>query len=211
MAQGTRKNNQCETSFSPAPCTLDRVPSAGLPGEDYEAKGAVQMALDELDCGLEEHPRGAPAAVELFTLFMTQDTSKRRSMTMGILLRWLVLTAAIMVASYVVEGITVKGFWSAFFSAAILGILNAFFRPILIFLTLPLTILSFGLFIFVINALLLMMVSGVIPGFEVHGFWSAVFGSLIISIVSWLLGSFVNERGKIQYIDLKKRGRDMWG
>jgi putative membrane protein len=130
---------------------------------------------------------------------------------MGIFLRWLILTAAILVASHVVEGITVKGFWSAFFSAAILGILNAFFRPILIFLTLPFTILSFGLFIFVINALLLMMVSGVIPGFEVHGFWSALFGSLIISIVSWLLGSFVNEHGKIQYIDLKKRGRDIWG
>jgi putative membrane protein len=92
-----------------------------------------------------------------------------------------------------------------------MGILNAFFRPILILLTLPFTILSFGLFIFVINALLLMMVSGVIPGFEVHGFWSAVFGSLIVSIVSWLLGSFVNERGKIQYIDLKKRGNDRWG
>jgi putative membrane protein len=130
---------------------------------------------------------------------------------MGILMRWLVLTAAILIASYLVEGIRVHGFWSAFFSAAILGILNAFFRPILILLTLPFTILSFGLFIFVINALLLMMVSGVIPGFEVHSFWSAVLGSLIISIVSWLLGSFVNERGKIEYIDLKKRGKDRWG
>jgi putative membrane protein len=129
---------------------------------------------------------------------------------MGILMRWLVLTAAILVASYLVEGITVRGFWSAFFSAAILGILNAFFRPILILLTLPFTILTFGLFIFVINALLLMMVSGVIPGFEVHGFWSAVLGSLIISIVSWLLGSFVNERGKIEYIDLKKTVKDRW-
>jgi putative membrane protein len=129
---------------------------------------------------------------------------------MGILFRWLVLTAAILVASYVVEGITVHGFWSAFLAAAILGILNAFFRPILILLTLPATILSFGLFIFVINALLLMMVSGVISGFEVRGFWPAVFGSLIISIVSWLVGAFVNERGKIQYMDLKKTGKDRW-
>jgi len=129
---------------------------------------------------------------------------------MGILFRWLVLTAAILVASYVVDGIAVRGFWSAFFAAAILGILNAFFRPVLILLTLPATILSFGLFIFVINALLLMMVSGVISGFEVRGFCPAVFGSLIISIVSWLVGAFVNERGKIQYIDLKKRGKDRW-
>ncbi len=129
---------------------------------------------------------------------------------MGILLRWLVLTAAILLASYLVKGIEVHGFWSAFFAAAILGILNAFLRPILIILTLPLNILTLGLFTFVINGLLLKMVSGVISGFEVHGFWPAVFGSIIISIVSWLLSSFVNERGRIGYIDLKKRGKDRW-
>jgi putative membrane protein len=129
---------------------------------------------------------------------------------MGILLRWLILTAAILLASHVVNGIEVHGFWSAFFAAAILGILNAFFRPILIILTLPLNILTLGLFTFVINAFLLKMVSGVISGFEVHGFWPAVLGSLVISIVSWLLSSFVNERGRIEYIDLKKKGRDRW-
>ena len=130
---------------------------------------------------------------------------------MGIFLRWLILTAAILVASYLIEGITIDGFWSALFAAALLGILNAFFRPILIILTLPLNILTFGLFTFVTNALLLKMVSGVISGFEVHGFWTAVLGSLMITIVSWLLSSFVNERGKIEYIDFKKKGRDRWG
>ena len=130
---------------------------------------------------------------------------------MGILLRWLILTASIFLASYLVEGISVHGFWSAFSAAAILGILNAFFRPILIILTLPLNVLTLGLFTFVINGMLLKMVSGVIPGFEVHGFWPAVLGSLIISVVSWLLSSFVNERGRIEYIDLKKRGKDRWG
>jgi putative membrane protein len=55
------------------------------------------------------------------------------------------------------------------------------------------------------------MVSGVIAGFEVHGFWPAVLGSVVISIVSWVLSSFVNERGRIEYIDLKKRGKDKWG
>ena len=130
---------------------------------------------------------------------------------MGIVLRWFMLTAAILLASYVVKGIEVQGFWSAFFAAAILGVLNAFFRPILIILTLPLNILTLGLFTFVINAFLLKMVSGVISGFEVQGFWPAVFGSIVISIVSWLLSSFVNERGRIEYIDLKKRGKDRWG
>jgi putative membrane protein len=123
----------------------------------------------------------------------------------GIVIRWLVLTAAIMFASYVLDGIQVKGFLSALFAAAILGILNAFFRPILIILTLPINILSLGLFTFIINAMLLKMASGVISGFDVYGFWSAVFGSLLISLVSWALSSFINEKGRMEYIDLKKK------
>jgi putative membrane protein len=127
----------------------------------------------------------------------------------GIIIRWVILTAAITVASYLIKGIHVEGFFSALFAAAILGILNSFFRPILIIITLPLNILTLGLFTFIINAVLLKMVSGVIEGFEVYGFWSAVFGSLIISAVSWLLSSFISERGRVEYIDLKKRG-DRW-
>jgi len=85
----------------------------------------------------------------------------------GIFLRWLILTVAIIVTSYLSGGIHVSGFFSAFFAAAILGILNAFFRPLLLLLTLPLNVLTLGLFTFVINAVMLMMASGVIPGFEV--------------------------------------------
>ena len=128
----------------------------------------------------------------------------------GIVLRWLILTLAIMVAAYLIEGIEVRGFGSALFAAAILGILNAFFRPVLIILTLPINILTLGFFTFVINALLLMMASGVIGGFEVHGFWAAFFGSLIISLISWLLSSFINEQGRVGYIDLKRRDNGKW-
>ena len=128
----------------------------------------------------------------------------------GLLVRWLLLTISIIVTSYLVDGIHVTSFFSAFFAAAVLGILNALFRPILIIITLPINILTLGLFTFVINALLLKMASGVVPGFYVEGFWSAVFGSLIISLVSWMLNSFVNERGRIRYIDLKKRDGDIW-
>jgi putative membrane protein len=131
-------------------------------------------------------------------------------MMKGIFLRWLILTFAIIATSYLIDGIQVSGFLSAFFAAAILGILNAFFRPILLILTLPVNILSLGLFTFVINAMMLMMVSGVISGFKVYGFWSAVFGSLLISLVSWLLTSFISERGKVQYIDLKNVGGNRW-
>ncbi|TET91224.1 MAG: phage holin family protein [Desulfobacteraceae bacterium] len=140
---------------------------------------------------------------------------------MGIFIRWLILTAAIMAASYLIDGIRVSGFFSAFCAAAVLGILNALFRPILFILTLPINIMTLGLFTFIINALLLKMASGVIPGFDVHGFWSAVFAALIISGVNWILSSFINEHGRIErvekgemeeedYIDLEKHDDDTW-
>lgn len=128
----------------------------------------------------------------------------------GILIRWVILTLAVLLASYMMDGIRVAGFFSAFFAAAVLGILNALFRPILLILTLPINILSLGLFTFIINAALLKMASGVIPGFEVSGFWSAIFGSLLISLISWLLTSFINDGGRVEYIDLKKTDDDKW-
>jgi putative membrane protein len=128
----------------------------------------------------------------------------------GFAVRWLTLTAAILMASYLLDGIRVSGFFPAFLAAAMLGILNAFFRPIAIILTLPLNILTLGLFTFVINALMLKMASGLIDGFDVHGFWTAVFGSLIISLLSWLLNSFINERGRVEVIHLRPRGRNHW-
>lgn len=128
----------------------------------------------------------------------------------GIIIRWLTLTGSILITSYLLDGIRVSGFFSALFAAAILGILNAFFRPIALFLTLPINIMSLGFFTFLINALMLKMVSGVIPGFDVYGFWTAVFGSFLISVVSWLLNSFINERGRVTYIDLKHKGGNRW-
>jgi putative membrane protein len=125
----------------------------------------------------------------------------------GLLLRWLILTVAIMIAAYLFSGIHVTGFGSALFAALVLGILNAFFRPILFILTLPINILTLGLFTFVINAFLLMMTSGVIGGLEVAGFGSALLGSLIISVVSWLLSSFINDQGRVESIDIELRRR----
>jgi putative membrane protein len=143
-------------------------------------------------------------------------------MMTGLLLRWLILTAAILSAAYLINGIEVRDFLSAFLAAAVLGILNTIFRPLLILLTLPLNILSLGLFTFVINAFLLKLASGVIPGFEVHGFWTALVGALIITLVSGLLnaltrkersrrdpGSPAQGRGD-DVIDLKRKGDDRW-
>jgi putative membrane protein len=130
----------------------------------------------------------------------------------GLLLRWLILTMAIMTAAYLFSGIHVNGFGSALFAALVLGILNAFFRPILLILTLPINVLSLGLFTFVINAVLLLMTSGVIGGLVVDGFGSALFGSLIISLVSLLLSSFVSDRGRVESLDieLQRRRGDHW-
>ncbi len=128
----------------------------------------------------------------------------------GILFRWFILMLAIIITSYMMDGIHVNGFISAFFAAAMLSILNAVFRPIVFVLTLPINILTLGLFTFAINAMMLMMASGLIHGFEVDGFWTAVFGSLLISIVSWLLNSFISTQGTVEYIDLKHKGGGRW-
>jgi putative membrane protein len=127
----------------------------------------------------------------------------------GILIRWLVSTAAVLAASWFLDGICISGFLPALFAAGLLGILNAVLRPVIIVLTLPINILTIGLFTFVINAFLLKIVSSLIPGFDVFGFWTAVCGAIIIGGVSWLLNMFIGSRGSVERydaIDLKRRG-----
>lgn len=119
-------------------------------------------------------------------------------------IRWLILTAAIMAAAYMLDGIWVSGFFSAFFTAVILSVLNIFFRPILLILTLPINIVSLGLFTFVINALMLLTASAVIPGFKVFSFWAALLGSLVISIVGWTLNSLIRGPSKSFHIHVGK-------
>jgi putative membrane protein len=123
----------------------------------------------------------------------------------GIFIRWLTSTGAIILTSYLLNGIHVDGFVAAFFAAAMLGILNALFRPIALLITLPINILTLGFFTFVINALMLKMASGVISGFDVEGFGSAILGALMISVISWLLNSFIDRHGTWRYIDLGHR------
>lgn len=124
----------------------------------------------------------------------------------GLLIRWLILTVSILICAYLINGIYVAGFFSAFVAAAFLGVLNALLRPFLLLLTLPINIVTLGLFTFVINAVLLMMVSGVVTGLEIRGFWSALGGALIISLISWVLFSFISDKGRVEYIDLKRHG-----
>lgn len=131
----------------------------------------------------------------------------------GLTIRWLATTFSVLLADYLIDGIYVSGFLAALFAAGMLGFLNAFFRPILLILTLPINLLSLGLFTFVINAMMLKMASGLIPGFHVQGFWAAVFGALLISVVSFFLTSLVSEKGRIEVIRQKetRNHRSGWG
>ena len=96
--------------------------------------------------------------------------------------------AAILIIAHLLPGvIRVDGFLPALVAAFLLGIVNAIIRPILVILTFPLTLLTFGLFLLVINGLMLWLVAALVKGFYVNGFWGALFGSILISIVSWVL------------------------
>jgi putative membrane protein len=108
-----------------------------------------------------------------------------------ILLVWLVNTLALIAVAYLMPSIDVTSFWSALVAALILALLNAVIRPLLILLTLPVTVITLGLFIFVINALLFWFVGSFVEGFVVRGFWAAFFGAILFSIVSWLLSVLV--------------------
>ena len=120
---------------------------------------------------------------------------------MAFVIRWLVTTIAVLVAAHLIPGIGYNG-WGALLGASLLlGIINAFVRPILLLLSLPFIIVTMGLFIFVVNALLLLLVSKIVPAFQVAGFWSAFFGAIVISLVSWILSSFFRgSDGKIHVI-----------
>ncbi len=119
---------------------------------------------------------------------------------MGFLVRVLVNALAIFLAGAVVPGIEIRGILSALGAGLVLGLVNAVVRPILLVLTLPLTLVTLGLFLFVLNGLCLWLTSLLVKGFEVHGFWAAVFGALIVSVVSWLLTAFLSDRGRIVVI-----------
>ena len=108
---------------------------------------------------------------------------------MNILLRWVINALAIMAAAYIVPGVFVGGFWAALVVALILGLLNVFLKPLLVLLTLPLTIVTLGLFIFVINALIVLLVGNIVPGFFVAGFWPALLFSLILTLINSFFGT----------------------
>ena len=110
---------------------------------------------------------------------------------MRLLLVWLVNALALIAVAYLMPGVAVSSFGAALVAALVLGLINAVVRPVLVLLTLPVTLITLGLFIFVLNGLLFWMVGTWLEGFEVAGFWSGVFGAILFSLVSWLLSALV--------------------
>ncbi len=106
---------------------------------------------------------------------------------MGFLINWIVSGLAIVITAYLLPGVRLSGFFAALVTALILGLINAFIKPVLSLLTLPLTVMSLGLFALVLNALLIMLTSKIVPGFQVQGFWWALAFSLVLSIVNFAL------------------------
>jgi putative membrane protein len=96
-------------------------------------------------------------------------------------------------------------------AALLLGVVNAFVRPIIIILTLPITLLTLGLFLLVINALMIMLVAWLVPGFLVAGFWSAVFAAIVVSLTSWVMSGWIGPRGRVEVMTVRASGgRGRW-
>jgi putative membrane protein len=112
-------------------------------------------------------------------------------MILRLALVWLINAVALIAVAYLMPSITVASFGTALVAALVLGLINAVVRPVLVLLTLPVTILTLGLFIFVLNGLLFWMVGAWLEGFHVAGFWSAVLGAIVFSLVSWALSALL--------------------
>ncbi len=110
---------------------------------------------------------------------------------MRLIFVWLINAVALLAVPYLIPSITVDTFTTALVAALVLGLINTIIRPILVILTLPATLLTLGLFIFVINGLLFWFVGDILRGFHVGGFWAGVFGSIVYSVISWLLSALL--------------------
>ena len=106
---------------------------------------------------------------------------------MNIVIKWIVNALIIIVAAYLLPGVHVMNFWTALVLALVMGVLNVLVKPLLVILTLPITLVTFGLFLLVINALMVLLASHLVPGFTVDGFWWALLFSIVVSLINLVL------------------------
>lgn len=123
---------------------------------------------------------------------------------LGIVLRTLITALGIWLATYIVPGVSTSSTGALIWAAIALGLINAFVRPVLVLLTLPFTILTLGLFLLFLNAAMLNLAGWFVDGFTVEGFWSSVFGAIVVSVVSGLCSQFIGPRGRYEVLVLRR-------
>lgn len=109
----------------------------------------------------------------------------------GLILRWAINALSLMLTAYMIEGIEVRGFGAALVAVLVLGIVNAIIRPLVLLLTLPINVLTLGIFTFVVNGMMLYMVGSVVKGFDVTGFIPALLGAIVLSFISSIVNALV--------------------
>src|SRR5262249_20914547 len=126
--------------------------------------------------------------------------AENRRPVRGLVIRWIVCAIALYLTSSVVRGIEVRGFASLLLAAAVIGVIDATIRPIVLLLTLPISIVTLGLFVLVVNAAMLALASVFVRGFEVHGFWSALWGWLLLSFFTFVINVLIGEHGGVEVV-----------
>jgi len=122
----------------------------------------------------------------------------------GILLRTLIYMLGLYLASALIPGVHIVGTWSFIIAAVLLGLANAFVRPVAFLLTLPLTIVTLGLFLLVLNAAMFGLVAAMVDNFSVAGFWSAIFGAIIVSITSTIASWYIGPDGRYEVFVVRR-------
>ena len=123
----------------------------------------------------------------------------------GIVIRTLISMLGLFLASRLIPGVWIEGTGSFILAALLLGLVNAFIRPLMFFFTLPLTIVTMGLFIFVVNAAMFGLVAAILYDFQVSGFWSALFGAIVVSITSTVASWYIGPDGSVEVIVVRRR------
>jgi putative membrane protein len=118
----------------------------------------------------------------------------------GFILRGLIAALGLWAATEMLDGFTINSAWTLVGAGLLLGVVNAIVRPFALLLSLPALLLTLGLFLLVVNAAMLGLVAAMLPGFKIAGFWTAVGGALIVSIVSWIGSWFIGSRGRVEVI-----------
>lgn len=118
----------------------------------------------------------------------------------GFVFRLVITALGLFAAAQIVPGVRISGLGTLVVAALLLGIVNAVIRPIVLLLTLPLTVLTLGLFIFVVNGISLALVAWLVPGFHLSGLGAAILGSIVVGLTSWFAATFVGSRGRLEHI-----------